>query len=170
VLNVQAHKIAGHRLHLSTQINSPVGTYLTGTKGTLLYQTTSFLDYLLLYRLGDMALVDVLFAFFIALYLSRVLLGLQAGHEFSSHLSRAITVIGGLTMAMHFIKSAYDLAIKMVFEAQIQHLFFLITPPATFLHIILGLRVVNLCPVAAARPRDAAGNQPNDLNGCHRAT
>ncbi|SMB89008.1 hypothetical protein SAMN00120144_0867 [Hymenobacter roseosalivarius DSM 11622] len=153
VLNVQAHKIAADQPHLSTHINSPVGAYLTGTQGTLLYQTTSFWDHLLLYRLGDMTLMDALFGFVIGVYLFRVLLGLRAGYEFSSRLSRAITIIGGLTVAMHFIKSACDMGIKLVFEARIQHLFFLATPPASFIYLILG-SVLLICAQLLRRSQE----------------
>ncbi|MGY2133483.1 DUF2975 domain-containing protein [Hymenobacter sp. HD11105] len=138
VLNVQAHKIATSRPHLSTYIDSPVGAYFTGTQGRLLYRTTSFWDHLLLYRLSEMTLVDVLFGFIIGIYLFRVVRGLRSGHEFSSRLSRAIMIIGGLTIAMHFVRSVCDMGIKLVFESRIQHLFILQTPRTSYLDLILG--------------------------------
>lgn len=144
MLTVQAHKIATAQAPLSTFIDSPVGAYLTGTQGTLLYQTTSFWDHLLLYHLGDLSLVEALFGFGIGLYLFRVVRSLRAGQEFTPRLRRAIMVTGSLAVCLHFIRMLWDQGLEFVFERRLQHLFFLLSPPTSYLPLLLGF-VLLLC-------------------------
>jgi hypothetical protein len=143
-LTVQAHKLATAQAPLSTFVDSPVGAYLTGTHGTLLYRTTSFWDHLLLYRLGNLSLVEALFGFGIGLYLFCVVRRLRVGQEFTAPLRRAITVIGSLAVVLPFSRTLWDQGIQLVFEQRMQHLFFLHTPPTSNLPLLLGL-VLLLC-------------------------
>ena len=138
-LQVQAHEIANGRPHLSTFINSPVGAYLTGTQGTLLYQPTSFWENLLLYRISGTTIVDALFMFTVGLYLWRVLLRLRAGQEFALRPGRVFMVIGGLTGTMYVIKMAFDLGITRLFETRTNHLFYLSPQPSSMVYVFMGL-------------------------------
>jgi len=139
MLQVQAHEIVNGRPHLSTVIDSPVGAYFTGTQGTLLYQPTSFWENLLLYRVSDTTIVDALFLFAIGLYLGRVLLRLRAGQEFAPRLSLVFMVIGGLTVAMHVLKMAFDSGITHLFETQTNHLFHLSPRPGNMVYVFMGV-------------------------------
>ena len=140
LLNVQAHEIASGRPPLSQFIDSPVGAYFTGTKGTLVYRAESLGDHLLFYSLGGLTIVDALYASATGLFLCWVLLGLRADREFSARLSWALTIVGAGTVAMHLIRSFFDLGIARLFEARTHSLFYLIAQPANnSLYIFMGI-------------------------------
>ena len=144
LLKVHVWTLANSQPHLSRTIESPVGTYLTGNEGELLYRVSSPGEALLFFNLGDLTVVDVLFLFGISWYLHRTMSKLRPGREFSAGVGETFTVVGLLAMLMFVVKMGFNTGIAQLFQARTHQLFAVDIRTGGGLYMILGL-VLLIC-------------------------
>lgn len=124
--------------HLTTTLPTSAGTYSTGTQGDLLYQPSSLSNFLLFYTTSEVNILSVVFIFLLSLYLHLAINKLQPGREFSQGLSRALSLIGLVTLLMYTAEMAFNVYLTQLFETQTHHQFFLTTAGPSLLYVVFG--------------------------------
>lgn len=150
LLKVHAHALADSQPHLSRTINSPVGTYFTGTQGELLYHVSSLWEGLLFYNIGERTVLDSLFIFAVSLYLHRALGKLQGEREFSAGLGKALSAAGVMSSIMYVVNMVFNLVAAGVFRTRTQDLFWMNSSGSNMLYVVLG-SVLLICGIFVRR-------------------
>jgi hypothetical protein len=118
-------KFVARHPHTGGFFELPVGSYMVGTQGNLLFRVSSLWDYFLFSTVHGLMVLDSLFIFSISVYLFWVMSRLRAEQGFSASISKAFTIIGLLAMGMFLLKSGFGMYVSHAFEIKTQNLFVL---------------------------------------------
>src|SRR6266542_1963918 len=99
------------------------GNFITGREGTLYYKASSFIDFIVLYKVGGMDVIDYVFVLVITILVYNSFKSVSENKSFSEKMVRTLLLIGLLTVFICLFKMFYSMFEDYYLPHKTNHMF-----------------------------------------------
>jgi hypothetical protein len=115
------------------------GHFSTGSEGTLAYNASSLLDFVLLQKVGYLNLVDFIYLCIIGILIHNSTSKIKPSKAFSQRRTNIFRYISYLTMSMYVIKKIFnDVIVRSYLLNKTTHMFYLREDDSNLYYMIFG--------------------------------